>query len=159
MKVIKNGAVVEDDWQLVREPEESGVPGGKCIVPFQYWLDNREALDNENTTFWINGDIDVERVAEHIDGRSLIALDFPAFTDGRCYSHARLLRERYGYEGDLRAIGDVLRDQLFYMRRCGFDSFQLREDKDYEDALTAFNDFSVTYQAACDEPLPLYRRR
>ncbi|MCG8325104.1 MAG: DUF934 domain-containing protein, partial [Thiotrichales bacterium] len=77
----------------------------------------------------------------------------------RCYSHARLLKERYQYEGDIRAIGDVLQDQLFYMQRCGFISYHLREDKDYTAALNAFNTFSVRYQTAIDEPLPIYKKR
>lgn len=81
------------------------------------------------------------------------------FTDGRNYSNARLLRDRYGYKGELRAIGDVLRDQLFYLHRCGFDAYALRADKDPYEALESLKDFSVTYQAATDEPLPLFRRR
>jgi uncharacterized protein (DUF934 family) len=89
----------------------------------------------------------------------MIALDFPVFKDGRCYSHARLLKDRYDYKGDLRAIGDVLRDQLFFMHRCGIDSFQIREDKDAEDALNAFNDFTVRYQAAADDAVPIYKLR
>lgn len=96
-------------------------------------------------------------MARHLDDfPELIALDFPAFKDGRCYSHARLLRERYDYQGELRAVGDVLRDQLFFMKRCGIDSFQLRSDKDMEDALNAFNDFSVKYQTAADGAPPIY---
>ena len=73
--------------------------------------------------------------------------------------NARLLRDRYKFKGELRAIGDVLRDQLFFMARCGFDAFAIRADKDPEDALQSLKDFSVTYQAATDEPLPLFRRR
>jgi len=89
----------------------------------------------------------------------VIALNFPSFTDGRHYSSARLLRERYGYKGEIRAIGDVLRDQLFYMRRCGFDAFAIRADRDPVDALEGLKDFSVTYQAAADDERPLFRRR
>ena len=72
---------------------------------------------------------------------------------------ARLLRERYGYQGEIRAIGDVLRDQLFFMRRCGFDAYAIRADRDPHDALEGLKDFSVTYQAASDDPRPLFRRR
>jgi uncharacterized protein (DUF934 family) len=89
----------------------------------------------------------------------LIAVYFPKFLDGRGYSTARLLRERYGYRGELRAIGDVGRDQLFYLARVGFDAFLIPEGRDARDALNAFADFPETYQGAVDQPLPLFRRR
>jgi uncharacterized protein (DUF934 family) len=88
----------------------------------------------------------------------LVAINFPKFADGRGYSSARLLRERHGYKGEVRAVGDVLRDQLFYMARCGIDSFALKAGKDIEGALAAFDDFSIAYQAAADDPRPLFRR-
>jgi uncharacterized protein (DUF934 family) len=90
---------------------------------------------------------------------ALVAVNFPQFTDGRGYSSARLLRERYGWRGELRAIGDVFRDQLFYLARCGFDAFALRQGEDAQAALAAFDDFSDAYQTAADRPLPLFRRR
>jgi uncharacterized protein (DUF934 family) len=86
-------------------------------------------------------------------------VNFPKFADGRGYSTARLLRERYGYHGEIRAIGDVLHDQLFFMKRCGFDAYAVRADKDIEAALAGFDDFSDAYQAAVDQPQPLFRRR
>ena len=86
-------------------------------------------------------------------------MNFPKFTDGRGYTTARLLRERYAYRGEIRAIGDVLRDQLFSYQRVGFDAFALRADKDPVDALKAFEEFSEVYQASTDQPLPLFRRR
>ena len=79
--------------------------------------------------------------------------------DGRGYSIARLLRERYGWRGELRAIGDVLRDQLFYLTRCGFDAFELRAGQDAQAALTALADFSEAYQSSVERPQPLFRRR
>jgi uncharacterized protein (DUF934 family) len=88
----------------------------------------------------------------------VVALEFPKFADGRAHSQARLLRERYGYQGELRAVGDVLRDQLFFMARNGFDAFELRADRSLEDALKAFDEFSESYQPAADQPQPLYRR-
>ena len=93
------------------------------------------------------------------DSFSIIALDFPIFKDGRSYSHARLLRERYNYKGELRAVGDVLQDQLFFMERCGIDSFQIRDDKDIEQALNGLKGFSVRYQAAADDTIPISERR
>jgi uncharacterized protein (DUF934 family) len=98
-------------------------------------------------------------VATDLVNFELVAVHFPKFTDGRGYSTARLLHERLGWQGELRAMGDVLRDQLFLMARCGFDSFALRDDQDPQAALSAFRDFSVRYQSATDEPQPLFRRR
>ena len=89
----------------------------------------------------------------------LIALNFPSFADGRAYSSARELRNNLGFKGEIRAIGDVLRDQLFYMARCGFDAFLLRDDQNVETALGAFDDFKDGYQVSVDKPLPLFRRR
>jgi uncharacterized protein (DUF934 family) len=89
----------------------------------------------------------------------LVAVNFPKFGDGRGYSIARLLRERYGYRGELRAVGEVARDHLYFMAQCGFDAFQLRAGEDPQEALDAFNDFSEAYQASVARPLPLFRRR
>ena len=89
----------------------------------------------------------------------LVAVNFPKFGDGRGYSIARLLRERYGYRGELRAIGAVARDHLYYMAQCGFDAFELRTGEDPQEALAAFNDFSDGYQATVARPQPLFRRR
>jgi uncharacterized protein (DUF934 family) len=89
----------------------------------------------------------------------MIAVNFPQFADGRGYSIARLLRERYQWRGELRAIGDVLRDQLFYLSSCGFDAFELRAGQDPRAALAAFNDFSDAYQSSVERPQPLFRRR
>jgi uncharacterized protein (DUF934 family) len=86
-------------------------------------------------------------------------VSFPKFTDGRGFSTARLLRERYRYRGELRAVGDVLRDQLLFLARCGFDAFALRADQDPDAALAAFEDFTEAYQGGTDQPLPLFRRR
>jgi uncharacterized protein (DUF934 family) len=89
----------------------------------------------------------------------VIAINFPKFGDGRGYSIARLLRERYGFKGELRAVGEVARDHLHAMEQCGFDAFQLREGENPQEALTAFGDFTEHYQATTAQPLPLFRRR
>ncbi len=88
----------------------------------------------------------------------MIAIEFPIYRDGRGYSQARILRDRYSYEGELRAVGDVLKDQMFYLHRVGFNAFEVRADRSIEDALKSLKDFSVTYQPAVDNPLPLRRR-
>ena len=102
---------------------------------------------------------DLRALAERLPGLKLIAVNFPKYSDGRGYSIARLLRERYGYKGELRAIGVVARDHLQLMAQCGFDSFQLREGEDAQAALAAFDDFSEAYQASAAQPVPLFRRR
>jgi uncharacterized protein (DUF934 family) len=98
-------------------------------------------------------------LAATLDRIQAIAVRFPAFGDGRGYSIARLLRERYGYRGELRAIGEVARDHLYFMAQCGFDAFELRAGEDPKEALAAFNDFGDGYQATVARPLPLFRRR
>ena len=108
---------------------------------------------------WLSGTDDPRDIAGDLEHYGVIAVKFPSFTDGRGYSVGRLLRERYGWTGELRAVGDIQRDQLFYLARCGFNAFALREGEDVDAALTAFADFSERYQASVDQPLPLFRRR
>jgi uncharacterized protein (DUF934 family) len=102
---------------------------------------------------------DPRSLAERLPGLKLIAVNFPKYSDGRGYSIGRLLRERYGYKGELRAIGVVARDHLQLMAQCGFDSFQLREGEDAQEALKGLDDFSEAYQANAAQAAPLFRRR
>ena len=102
---------------------------------------------------------DLAPVADRLAGAARVEINFPKFGDCRGYSIARLLRERYGYRGELRAVGQVARDLLLYMESCGFDAFLLREGEDAEEALTGFGDFSDAYQASVARPIPLFRRR
>jgi uncharacterized protein (DUF934 family) len=92
----------------------------------------------------------VEALRGNVARFDLIALEFPKFTDGRAYSHARLLRERYGYRGELRAVGSALRDQLAFMRRCGFDSYEIKDGVDADAWIKALGGISVVYQPATD---------
>lgn len=102
---------------------------------------------------------DLEALAGRLAGVARVEVNFPKFGDGRGYTIGRLLRERYGYKGELRAVGQVARDLLFYMESCGFDAYLLREGEDPREALTAFADFSDAYQASVARPVPLFRRR
>src|SRR5882762_6146328 len=102
---------------------------------------------------------DPASVADRLGRVARVEVNFPKFGDGRGFSIARLLRERYGYRGELRAVGQVGRDQLYYLESCGFDAFLLRDGEDPEEALAAFNDFSESYQASVNQPIPLFRRR
>jgi len=162
-QVIKNGLVCSDDWQLLpKEAQLADLPQNvACIVPLALWQAEREALKSRTggLAIWLDADEEVEAIAADLPNFALIALNFPAFTDGRAYSSAALLRQRYGFKGEIRAIGDVLRDQLLAMRRCGFDAFAIRADKDPHDALKGLADFSESYQATVEQPLPLFRRR
>lgn len=162
--IIKNKAIVADDWTVLRLKEGDTlksvvVPAGKVIVPLGVWLAQREALiERAQLGVWLASADRPEALQTDIEKFSVIAVDFPKFADGRGYSIAYLLRERLGYKGELRAIGDVLRDQLFYMQRVGFDTFAPRSDKDINEALKGLSDFSESYQASVDQPLPLFRR-
>ncbi|WP_434771195.1 DUF934 domain-containing protein [Pseudomonas entomophila] len=162
-RIIKHQQIVDETWHLL--PKDASFDElTNCddyIVPLQLWRDHGHALKARDggLGIWLDSDEQAEEIGDDARYFQVIALNFPAFTDGRSYSNARLLRDRYQYKGELRAIGDVLRDQLFYMARCGFDAFAIRADKDPEAALEGLKDFSVTYQAAADEPLPLFRRR
>jgi uncharacterized protein (DUF934 family) len=154
--------IVDDAWSVKRD--DSPVPGapiGKQIRPFSIVKDmpSESWAVQPSSAVWISPDDDFEPLAPALCQLPLIAVDFPSFRDGRGYSIGYLLRSRYGYTGELRAIGDVLRDQLNYMRRCGFDAFAVRADKSIDDALKSFNRYSVQYQGAIDQPLPLFRRR
>lgn len=141
------------------------IPTGKVIVPLPVWLARKDEFaprfNAGEIGVWLDSFESPEALAESINDINrlpLIAVNFPRFVDGRGYSFATLLRSRYRYTGELRAVGDVLHDQLFYMKRCGFDAFALRSDKNIEDALRGLNDFSETYQSTVDQALPLYRR-
>src|SRR5580692_4741657 len=138
-QIIRNRTVVDDDWLVVRAAEDGGLPppealpAGKIIVPFSYWQASRDELTGARAKsqigVWLAPDSEPEDIVADFDAVALIAIDFPVFRDGRGYSIARLLRERYGYSGEIRAIGDVLRDQLTFMFRCGFDAYAVRADK------------------------------
>ena len=162
--IIKDKAIVSDDWTLLKlaegETAESvKVPAGKQIVPLNVWLAQKTPLQSRSDIgVWIASDERAEILGDAITTLPLIAIEFPSFTDGRGYSIAYQLRARQGFEGELRAIGDVLRDQLFYMQRVGFNAFATRPDRSIEDALKGLTDFSETYQTSWDQKTPLFRR-
>jgi len=161
MQIIKSdGSVVEDTW--IHVPEDAQIPdAGDIIVSFDRYVAQTDALRARvgRTGVRLRSDQEAKLVVPHLAGLPLIAIEFPVFRDGRGYTTARLLRERFGYKGQLRAVGDVLRDQLLYMRRCGFDAYELKPGKDVKGAIAAFSELSVTYQGAADDPRPLFRRR
>lgn len=142
-----------------------GIPGGRVIVPLSVWLGRRNELAPRLAAgqlgVWLDSFEEPEALVASVDrinDLAVIAVNFPKFIDGRGFSVGRLLRERYGFRNELRAIGDVLRDQIFFFKRCGFDAYKLRADRDMQDALASLRDFSEPYQGAVDEPRPLFRR-
>ena len=166
-KIIKNREIVNDDWFVLRAEEGQDaatldVPAGKVIVPLATWLAQHEELAIRARTgqigVWFASDERPEALKGQLGNFAVVAVDFPKFTDGRGYSIAYNLRMRLGYTGELRAIGDVLRDQLFSMSRVGFNAFATRPDRSIEDALKGLSDFSETYQASVDQKIPLFRR-
>jgi uncharacterized protein (DUF934 family) len=158
-KLIKNRAVVDDTWQLLREIPVEGLPAGNVIVPLDYWLEQRDALlARGNVGVWLSSDQPPAPLADDLQNIAVIAIDFPAFTDGRGFSYGRTLREHFSYKGEVRAIGQFIRDQLYYLNRCGFDAFAI-ETADPEKALGSFDDFSDAYSAGVDQPLPWFRRQ
>jgi uncharacterized protein (DUF934 family) len=164
MRIIRDRRVVEDDWIVVPGDADELPACGMLIVPLKRWLAQRDMLAARAQGagplgVWLDSHEDPAALTDDLHRLALIAVNFPRFADGRGYSAAFLLRQRLGFKGELRAIGDVLRDQLFYLQRVGFNAFAVRAGNDIEEALQALDDFSESYQASIDQPLPLFRRR
>ncbi len=132
--VIKHGMLVADDWTLVTDTPPANP--GRAILPLVDWL-----ACPEHPAVWLAPDDSPDALLPQLDRLTLIAIHFPVFTDGRGYSLARLLRQRHGYLGELRAVGDVLRDQLYFLHACGFDAFRLRTDQSPAEAVAGLADY------------------
>lgn len=158
-KLIKNKQIIEDSWQHLDQAEP--LRPGDITLPLSRWLAEREQCQQHagRVGIRLHGSDNVRELrGVDLSQVPLIAITFPKFADGRGYSQARILRDELKYTEELRAVGDVLRDQIFFLARCGFDAFEVRADKDLEEALAGLSDFSVTYQAASDDNRPIYRR-
>jgi len=138
---------------------------GKVIVPLSVFIARKNELALRIASQEIGVWLDTHEVLEHLvenqpnlNALPIIAIHVERFADGRIFSLGTLLRTRYGYKNELRAFGDVLRDQLFFLKRSGFTSFQIRADRSAQDALASLNDFSAPYQGAVDEPRPVFQR-
>lgn len=146
------GCPLPDPWCLISDQEE--IPQtGAIVVPIRRWCAERERLiaRQARTGLVLKSGEGLTEILPDLAHIHLIALEFPKFTDGRHYSTARLLRERHGYKGELRAVGAVLLDQLEFLQRCGFDTFVLVKEDAGEAVPGAFRKFSVVYQPAADE--------
>lgn len=151
MPLIKDRRVVEDSWRHVADDEALPAAGG-VIVSLARWEAERGTLAGRNGPLGIRlrSSERPDAIAPDLDRFDVVALEFPAFKDGRAYSSARLLRERYRYTGEVRAVGEVLRDQLQFMLRCGFDAFEYAGLTAADEAVSAFDEIAVVYQTAAD---------
>lgn len=160
-RLIRGGRVADDACVVLRDARAFGdVPDrGYVLVPLALWQSGRaRLLARGNAGVWLAPADDPAGLADDVHRLRVIAVDFPAFADGRGYTTARLIRDRYGYRGELRAIGDVQRDQLYYLSQVGFDAFAVREDRDIEAALASLADFTDGYQSTSVRA-PWFRRR
>lgn len=148
-EVIRDGAITEDRWL----PAEASHPGPDNIPTLAQW----QAAGGGPAVQLEPGD-GAGPLRDHLDQLELVAINFPELTDGRGFSYARELREQ-GYRGEIRAVGQFMRDQLTYLRRCGCNAFQPAGDANLEEMLHSLADFSESYQAAADQAEPLFRRR
>lgn len=152
MALVKNNLVIEDKWTFVQD--EDDLPNGDIIVSLTRWKSDRETLlkRSDGLGIVLKSDENPDQIVDDLAFFQVIALTFPAFTDGRAYSYARLLRERHGFDGEIRAIGDVLRDQVFLMHRCGFDAFDIKagDNKALAIWLDAQKEMTTFYQPTGD---------
>ncbi len=157
-KLIKNGEIVNDTYVWSQDPEET--PTADSIIAAQKWLADKDTLQTKVAGIWIEAGDGVDFL-EGVDVNQfdIIGVHFPAFADGRGFSYARLLRERHEFKGDIRALGQFIPDQLGYLLRVGFSSFQFNENVDLEKALLLHKPFSVAYQGDVADPRPLFLRR
>lgn len=167
-RIIRDRRVVDDDWTWM--VDDDALPAsGRVIVSWTRWQADRAALKARGPAgVSVPVTLDVAELRDDLPALALVAIAFSFIQpkpeggrtfDGRAYTQARLLRERHGFKGEIRAIGDVFRDAMFYMQRCGVNAFALKPGANLDDALQAFVDFSLGYQGAADDPTPIFRRR
>lgn len=159
--LILNREVVSNDITIL--DDDAAVPAsGKAVVSLSRWQQQNGELRRAKAQIGVRlpNTVDVATVWDELKDRSLIVVDFPGFGDGRAYSQARLLRDRYVFKGDIVAVGGaVVRDQMLGMHRSGINGFLLRADQDPKVCLTAFNDFTSAYQRASDAGMPIVREQ
>jgi uncharacterized protein (DUF934 family) len=156
MQIIKDGAIIADDVRHLAD-DEAAPATGRYTVSFVRWQQEKQQLNAAGVR--LAGDSAVAELADDLSRLALIVVEFPALADGRGFSHARLLRDRYGYTGEIRARGAFIRDQVHFLARVGINAFEPVEGTVLENLLPALTEFTVHYQAAADQKQPLYRRR
>ena len=160
MPLLKDGVLTDDPWVTVDDGTQLPMDG-PAIVSLERWQAHRDELLGRNAPLGIRlkSDQPPALIADDLDRFDVVALEFPVFRDGRAYSYARLLRERYGYRGEVRAVGEVLRDQFLFMLRCGFDAFEVRDENAAGQWREAVSEISVVYQPAADSQTPVWALR
>lgn len=158
-RILRHRAIVEDDWTLA--VDTAAVPSAcdRWIVPFARWRAERDTLRAGALGVLLPNTEDVEALYPQIAASPLIALHFPTFADGRALTQAVLLRNRLGYRGELRAVGDVVRDLVFWLGRCGFDALLPRPDQDLQACRQALDEIRLAYQPGADGQTPIWVRR
>ena len=159
-QVLKDNRLINDSWTLLTEDSES-LPSGDILLSYSQWQTFSDQLDSHDGSVGviIEGNADIEDIIEPLLKLPLIAINFPKFVDGRAFSSARLIRERYEYTGEIRAVGGFIRDQLYYLSRCGFNAFKFDDSVDLTESAKSLQDFSEAYQVSVDQESPLFRRR
>ena len=161
-RLHEKATIVSDTFEVVLADQP--IPAsGNILVHLEVWISEEAELATRakkgELGVYLEPDDNPDLLATHCINLAVIGFHFPAFKFGQAYSGGVLLRTRYNYQGEIRAFGDVGRDQLFYLSRCGFTQFKLKEGKSYEDALAGFDDFSTPYQTSADGNLPVFTRR
>lgn len=148
MTIIKDQQLSDNTWTFVAD--DVPLTNGNITVTVSRWQSDKQALLQHSGRMGIrlSPSDSVASISADLSNFKLIELAFPVFTDGRSFSQARLLRSRYGYQGEIRAVGHYMTDQVFYLKRVGVDAFELNNPKEIEHAQAALNDFSVRYQAS-----------
>ncbi len=157
MQIIRDRRISESHWRhapdgALPDAKSTKLPG-PIIVALADWRQHKTEFLRRGTPVGVRlgaGD-DLDEVVDDLGSLALVALEFGSFTDGRGYTQARQLRERHGYGGEIRAVGDVSRDRLAFMERCGFNAFELPTNGALRDALNAFGEISDVYQPAADD--------
>ncbi len=148
MKIIKDRQIIEDTWTHISDQEE--ITNGDITLSLARWKKTTAELGKRKgkTGIRLFPADKVEEIANDLTKINLVALEFPAFTDGRSFSQARLLRSRYDFKGEIRAMGNFMPDQVFYLSRVGINAFQLKNTEELNVALSTMNDFTIKYQAS-----------
>ena len=145
MQLIKDKQVTQDNWEYIFD--ETPLKADYIIVSLVRWQQERNQLSKvKHLGLRLESDVVLEEIADDLAHCQLIELYFPVFTGGRAFTHARVLRSRYGFAGDIRASGDYMRDQVYYLSRVGVSSFELNDQDNAQQVIQAMGDFSVDYQ-------------
>lgn len=159
-QLLKDNRVIDDSWKILATDSQS-LPDGDLLLSYSQWQTFSDQIESHMGMVGvvIEGDVEIEDIIEPLLKLPLIAINFPKFADGRGFSLATLLRDRYNFNGEIRAVGGFIRDQLYLLSRCGFNAFKFPDNTDLSEVAKSLEDFSETYQVSADQEKPLFRRR